>query len=165
MADTPEIKWIELRQSVVQLSLTLAVGLIAAGVVFLIDVSDDVRAILLLLLLVAVVADVVIARRLTPKAVAAFAFIEASVDDAATSEKPPLRVRFRYVQRGTGSDVPEAEGVVLPKAYVSAYFTTFTYLLDGDAAWRRFFPRIVVIWADAINAEQFRAVRVRLKWR
>jgi len=177
-------RWIEIKPSNVNLALTLLAPLFAAGAVVVIEMPDWVRAVLLTLLFVATIADVYLVRHLSAGAVSAFYLFELDTPDRPDSVRPVvsggesspsqhgaqqgvarqlgIRLRYRYPAK-RGGEV-EAEGVVGSRAYVSTYFTSIPYRLLADPGWRRWFPRVVSVWADGIDREAFRRVRVQLKW-
>ncbi len=172
---TESTAWIELYPSNVNLGLTLTAALGALGVLFLIDLPDWVRAAISTALLFATIADVYFVRMRHARAVVAFRLIDADAsgapparaegvaNDAGTPKVLGIGLRYRG-HRG-GDTTAESQGVVLPRCYVSTYFTSIAYTLPDDPSWRRWFPRVLPLWADGIDAEQFRQVRVRLKWR
>ncbi len=170
---SPEAAWVEIRSSNVNLALTLVAPLCAAAVLLVIELPDWIRAVLLLLLLLTTIADVYLVRHKSAHAIAAFYLFEQPVTsrlpaDAAppvTAAQPRLGIRLRYRHPGKRGGIAEAEGLVGPRSYVSTYFTSISYRLSDDPAWRRWFPRVVSLWADGIDREAFRQVRVRLKWR
>jgi len=177
-------RWIEVKPSNVNLALTLVATLFAAGVTLVVEMPDWVRAVLLTLLFVATIADVYLVRHLSAGAVSAFYLFELDTPLSPDSVRPVLsggessplghgvqqaaarqlgiRLRYRHpAKRGGGV---EAEGVVESRAYVSTYFTSIPYRLSGGPGWRRWFPQVVSLWADGIDREAFRRVRVQLKW-
>ncbi|MFO0114080.1 MAG: hypothetical protein ACK53F_03705 [Betaproteobacteria bacterium] len=173
--------WIELRPSNVNLVLTLMASLSALGLLFLIDVPEWMRAAIVIVLLGGAVADVYFVRMRHARAVVAFRLTQidqqssprAIIDDNASADAASarqglgiqLRYRDSWVTAPESEVEAEAEGVVLPRCYVSTYFTSIAYSLPDDPGWRRWFPRVLPLWADGIDAESFRQVRVRLKWR
>ena len=185
MTDIQDPRWVVLKPSLTNLILTLAAGLAAMASLWLIDLPAAWRGAILLLALVVLAMDVYLIRCQSRDAVAAFYLYERDVAlPAATGNPLPaqtetareLLMRIRYAnparrrkgknsKDGNDSNDSEALGVVLKSPYVSTYFTTIPYRLPHDAPWRRWFPRVLAIWADSVDAEQFRQVRVRLKWR
>ena len=177
-------RWVEIKPSNVNLALTLAAPLCAASAALIVDMPDWVRAVLLALLVMATVADVYLVRHLSAGAVSAFYVFEIDEPDgqvgalavpkllevaaarqgAARPPKQPLGIRLRYRHPAKRGGIAEAEGVLGERAYVSTYFTSISYRLPGDPAWRRWFPRVVSLWADGVDREAFRQVRVQLKW-
>ncbi len=169
--------WIELRPSNVNLALTLAASLAALGVLFLIDVPEWARAAVAAALFIATAADVYFVRMRHARAVVAFRLTR--VEEPVSSERlaqagapngemrlaRELRIRLRYRNAKATGAAAEAEGIVMPRCYVSTYFTSIAYALPGDPGWRKWFPRVLPLWADGIDAECFRQVRVSLKWR
>lgn len=176
-AESAAPNWIEIRPSNVNLALTLLVPLCAMAVLFLIELPDWLLAVLCTGLFLVTIADVYMVRQLSSGAVSAFRLFTPpesfATGDMGGSEgdKSPrtspqalgIRVRYRHPAKRGG--VAEAEGVLGPRAYVSTYFTSFSYRLHGDPVWRRWFPRVISLWADGVDREAFRQVRVQLKWR
>jgi hypothetical protein len=68
---------------------------------------------------------------------------------------PSLGIR---IQRDGGVE----EGTVVAGAFVMPWFAAIPYRLPGDPAWRG--ARILALWPDSLEAEVFRATRVRLRW-
>lgn len=56
------------------------------------------------------------------------------------------------------------QGEVSDGAFVMPWFAAVPYRLPGDGRIRKFWPRTLPLWRDSMNAEDFRAVRVRLRW-
>jgi hypothetical protein len=171
-------EWIDIRPSNVNLGLTLVAPVCALAILFLIDVPDWVRAVLAFLLLIVTVIDIYHVRMRAAHAVAAFRLIRRTAAPTALAEPgadaqvhaltPPadplaIQLKYRYPARNGG--VAETEGLVNPRCYVSTYFTSISYRLATDPSWRRWFPRVLSIWADGIDKDAFRRVRVVLKWR
>ncbi len=177
-------RWIEIKPSNVNLALTLAAPLFAAAAIFVVEMPDWLRALLLVLLFLATIADIYLVRHLSAGAVAAFYLFELDAPNSPEGTPPvvgvgesfamqrgtqqapvrQLRIRLRHRHPAKRGDVVEAEGVLGSRAYVSTYFTSIPYRLLGDPGWRRWFPRVVSLWADGIDREAFRRVRVQLKW-
>lgn len=171
MTDLEDPRWVLHKPSMANLIVTLCAGLAAMGALWLIDLPAAWRGAVLLLALAVLALDVYVIRLKSRGAVAAFYLYERDVVLPVAADNPllektetvrELMIRIRYVQQGnTDSD----EGVVLKSPFVSTFLTTIPYRLPHDAPWRRWFPRVLAIWADSVDAEQFRQVRVRLKWR
>jgi len=80
-------------------------------------------------------------------------------DPPADGSGPPLKAGLR-LRNGR-----ELEAALLHGAVVTPWFTTLKYRLPADAPWRRYWPRVVPVWFDAIDAEAFRRLRVALRWK
>ena len=173
MTDLEDPRWVLQKPSSANLIVTLCAGLAAMGALWLIDLPAAWRGAVLLLVLVVLALDVYVIRLKSRGAVAAFYLYERDVvlpvgtDNpslAQTTATRELMIRIRHAHPGRHGQEGE-DGVVLKAPFVSTYFTTIPYRLPHDAPWRRWFPRVLAIWADSVDAEQFRQVRVRLKWR
>ncbi len=182
MADNQDPRWVVLTPSATNLGLTLGAGLLAGASLWLIDISEWLRALILMVALIVLVFDIYLIRFKSSDAVDAFYLFERDVAVVAaqtlsTAEgghsvthetvAGELAVRIRYANPGkrktAANDV--VEGVVTKSPYVSTYFTTIPYCLPNDPAWRKWFPHVLSLWADSLDREQFRQVRVKLKWR
>lgn len=173
MTENQDPRWVTLKPSNTNLALTLASGVLACGALWLIDIPDWGRAAILLVAFVVLSIDVYLVRLKSRDAIGAFYLFERDVlttptnADAAPEIKKELCVRIRYhnlAKRKSAQD-GEIEGIVHKSPYVSTYFSTIPYRLPNDPAWRRFMPRMISLWADSLDREQFRQVRVQLKWR
>lgn len=176
--------WIEIKPSNVNLVLTLAAPLLAVIAAFFVQMPDWVRAAFLALLFLFTIADVYLVRHLSAGAVSAFYLFELDAPGSSDGSLPVvsigeasaphhraqpesarrLGIRLRYRHPTKRGGAAEAEGVLGSRAYVSTYFTSIPYRLPTDPRWRRWFPRVVSIWADGIDRDAFRRVRVQLKW-
>ncbi len=182
MSDIQDPRWILLKPSLTNLVMTLVSALLAAASLWLIDLDEWVRAGILLAALVVLAFDIYLIRFKSSDAIDAFYLFERDIvpllPDSPPGNNPSagenrlgeLVVRVRYANPGKRKGVPDcrrsdAEGLVTKSPYVSTYFTTIPYLLPDDPAWRRWFPRVLALWADSVDREQFRQVRTRLKWR
>ena len=176
MNTTTDPRWIAVKPSTTNLMLTLASAVLACGALWLIDIADWARAIILILALVVLTCDVYIVRFKSKEAIGAFYLFEREVpvpmlvpetpSDAMRVEKQ-LWVRIRYLnaaKRGA-IDNNEVDALVHRSPYVSTYFSTIPYQLPNDPKWRRWLPRVISLWADSLDRDDFRQVRVRLKWR
>jgi hypothetical protein len=177
-SESTENRWISLRPSNVNLGLTLIAPVCPVALVFAVDLPEWGRALIVTAVFFVTVIDLYFVRHRNARSISAFLLERRKVDtvgDTATldakatgnmedsPQKLILRLRYRFPDRAGG--LAEVEAVVLPRCYVSTYFTSISYLMPGDPAWRRWFPRVLPIWADGIDAEDFRRVRVLLKWR
>ena len=83
----------------------------------------------------------------------------------AGADSPKLGIRIRFAN-GAKHPVPgERDGIVLQRAFVAPWFTALRYRLPGDAAWRRWWPRVIPLWPDSLDGAEFRKIRVALKWK
>ncbi len=182
MSDIQDPRWILLKPSLTNLVMTLLSALLAAASLWLIDLDEWVRAGILLAALVVLAFDIYLIRFKSSDAIDAFYLFERdavpTVPDSPPAESLPttgkrlnelaLRVRYANPEKrkgAPGANRFEAEGLVTKSPYVSTYFTTIPYRLPDDPAWRRWFPRVLALWADSLDREHFRQVRIRLKWR
>jgi hypothetical protein len=144
------------------------------ALLFIIDLPDWGRAVIATAVFLVTIVDVYFVRHRNARAISALCLerreggvVAAAPAEAEKADKPQrelvLRLRYRFPGRAGGA--PEVDATVLPRCYVSTYFTSISYLMPSDPAWRRWFPRVLPIWADGIDAEDFRRVRVLLKWR
>jgi hypothetical protein len=172
MTENQDPRWVNLRPSNTNLALTLLSALLACAALWLIDIPDWVRATILLLALIVLLCDVYIVRFKSANAIAAFYLFERDIvlpqtaDTDEPSHQRVLCIRLRYANpsKRKSSAPSEVEGVVTKSPYVSTYFTSIPYQLPDDPKWRRWMPRVLALWADGLDREQFRQVRVQLKW-
>ncbi len=160
-------RWITVRVSRINLSVTLAGAALAVPMLFLVPIPSFVRAALLLLFLAAMAFDLVLALLLPQSSVVAFHLMdpEASPRAAELGVRPALHIRIR--QRGPiGTLAPRVvDGTVLAGSFVTPWLTALRYRLPGDPAWRKAWPRVIPLWPDSIPADDFRRTRVALKWK
>lgn len=183
-ANGEDARWILLRPSNSNLVLTCALAILAIVAVWIVPLSLWLRIVLCCVALLVLIVEVMQIRMLTRGAIGAFYLLlrdakndaQSGLHTAATATdelavpparlKPQLAIRLRYrnphLRELKSSDV--AEGIICGAPYVSTYFSTIPYVLDSDPSWRRYLPRLIAIWADGIDREQFRQVRVQLKW-
>ena len=83
----------------------------------------------------------------------------------ANGMSPKLGIRVKFANTKKHPVSAEREGTVLPKAFVSPWFTAVRYRSPEDPAWRRFWPRVIALWPDSLDAQEFRKIRVMLKWK
>ena len=166
-------RWVTIRPSNTNLILTSLLAMLAIGALWLVPLSLWLRIVLCCIALLILVVEVIQIRMLSRFAIGAFYLqlrdspIVSDDSAAANSKRPSLGIRVRYANpqlRGLKA-ADEADGAVCGSPYVSTYFSTITYILDSDPAWRRYMPRLLALWADGVEREQFRQVRVLLKWR
>jgi hypothetical protein len=172
MTDIQDPRWIRLQPSTINLILTLTSAILACGVLWLIDIEEWMRAIILLLALIVLTIDIYIVRFKSSDAVAAFYLVERDVIVASNPDAPSLpekqlwvRIRYLNTAKMKSPDAAEIEALVHRAPYVSTYFSTIPYTLPNDPKWRRWMPRVISLWGDSLDREQFRQVRVQLKWR
>ncbi|NJR72380.1 MAG: hypothetical protein HC782_05050 [Gammaproteobacteria bacterium] len=170
MTDINDPRWIHLKPSTTNLILTLTSAVLACGVLWLIDIEDWMRAIILLLALIVLAVDVYVVRFKSRDAIAAFYLIERDVVSNVEGNASPvtskqLWVRIRFLNTHKRKTDIEIEAQVHKAPYVSTYFSTIPYTLPNDPKWRRWLPRVISLWGDSLDREAFRQVRVQLKWR
>ncbi len=161
-------RWITLRVSRINLGLNLGGALLAFPVMFLLhELPDWVRFSLALGLALSLAWDLRLILLKARASVGAFRVfdLDPPKDSVATVDSPKLGIRVRFANAKSNAAAPEREGVVLRKAFVSPWFTALRYRLPDDPAWRRGWPRVIPLWPDSIDAEEFRKIRVALKWK
>ncbi len=178
--NSPDPRWIALRVSRINLGISLFGALLAFPVMWLIsEMALWVRVSLLTGFVVAMAWDLCLILLKGRYSVVAFYLLDidpassmgVSPADAgpanrkAAAKAPRLGIRLRFANRARVSGATEQDGVILPGAFVSPWFTAMRYRLVGDAAWRRWWPRVIPLWPDSLNAEDFRKTRVALKWK
>jgi hypothetical protein len=175
---TQDPRWIIVKPSRIALAISL-VGGVLAMVVALFWLPTLALSVQLALALIAAITVVVHVRRAllrSPTSVLAFYLLELDapidavgklVDEnaGAENEKAPrplqgMRLRFR-----TTAEEEEILARVQANGFVTPWFTAIPYCLDTDSVWRKWWPRLLPIWPDAIAADDFRKLRVQLKWR
>ena len=157
-------RWVVLRTSRVALGITLAAAAAALAVTLLVPLPVWLRVGFVILWVAFSFIEFSSAALMTRRSVVAFALHDA--DSAAEGNGPPLKVDLRL--RGSKSlhAAPEIHNAqVLHGGVVTPWFTTIKYRLPQDARWRRFWPRVVPVWFDAIDPDAFRKLRVALKWK
>ncbi len=183
MSDIQDPRWILLKPSLTNLILTLGAALLACASLWLIDIDEWVRAVILLAALILLVFDIYLIRFKSSDAIDAFYLFEREAAPilpkptpaadhlpAAAEKSVELVLRIHFANPGKRTRMldiyrSEAEVVVTRSPYVSTYFTSIPYRFPNDPAWRRWFPRVLALWADSLDRERFRQVRIRLKWR
>lgn len=167
--ETPAIendpRWIEVRVSRINLALTVGGALLAFPVLFIVSMHPWLRVGLLVTFAAAAAWDIYLILLKSPYSIRAFHLFELGAHGATPESGQVPRLGIRARVSGGNLSPREVEGVVLPKAVVSPWFTALRYRLPGDAAWRRWWPRAMPIWPDSIPAEDFRKIRVLLKWK
>lgn len=151
-------RWVAVKPSRIALALTGVMAMAALAVILWVPIPMGLQLVFLAFWLVAAFIEIRAGALLEPTSVLAFSLKDA--DAAPEGDRPPLRVALR-----TRRDNRELEADLLYGGVVTPWFTTLKYRLPGDAAWRRFWPRVVPLWVDAIDAEAFRKLRVTLRWK
>ena len=160
-------RWIELRVSRINIALNTAGVLIAICTMASLPLPQWLQIATALIFLAALAWDLRLVMLKSGEAVGAFYVCD--LDSSAhlnvpQSQAAKLGIRIRYALIGQGG-VREAEGTILSGAFVSPWFTAVRYAMPGDPWWRKWWPRIIPIWPDSIAADQFRRLRVALKWK
>jgi hypothetical protein len=157
-------RWLELRPSRIALGVTFLAAATALAVIALTPLPPWLRVVFLVLWVAISYLEFTSAALVSRRSVVAFALRDA--DRAIEAAGPRITVDLRL--RGPKSlsappKIPDAE--VLEGGVVTPWFTAIKYRLPNDAYWRKFCPRVVPVWVDALDAEQFRKLRVALKWK
>ncbi len=160
-------RWIVLRVSRINLGVILTGALLAFMMIWLLrQLPAWIRYPMVIGLALSVAWDLYQTLQKARNSVAAFYLFDLdNPETGADPEAPRLGIRVRYRNAASLLAAPEHEGAVLRNAFVSPWFTAMRYRLPGDPAWRRWWPRAISLWPDSINAEDFRKVRVALKWK
>ena len=171
-------RWITLRVSRLNLGVALVGALLVFPVMFLIsEVAAWIRLSLLGGFVLALAWDLRLILLKGRESIGAFYLFD--LDPASRSgakdfpstgriggaDSPRLGIRIRFANPGKDHNTAEREGVVLHGAFVSPWFTALRFQIAGDAAWRRWWPRVIPLWADSLDDAEFRKVRVALKWK
>jgi hypothetical protein len=165
-------RWIAVRISRINLGISMVGGLLAFPIMFMIEgMSPVLRLTILVLFTLAMAWDLHLILLKGRHSVSAFYLFDRDVRDLAgrvdaagkANLKLGIRVRFARVSLVDSGD--GVEGEVLGGTFVSPWFTALRYRLPNDPSWRRYWPRIIPLWRDSIDAEEFRKVRVALKWK
>lgn len=84
-------------------------------------------------------------------------------DAAAPLERSThLGLRLRLGRSPDAGQIVDAE--VLPNAFVTPLFVSIPYRQADDGRWRVWWPRVLPLWADQVEKDAFRRLRVRLRW-
>lgn len=165
-------RWIALRISRINLGISMIGGLLAFPIMFLIEgMPPLLRLCVLVLFALAMAWDLHLILLKGRHSVAAFYLFDRDVRDRAgkadSPGKPDLKlgIRVRFARAPLTDSGDGTEGEVLGGTFVSPWFTALRYRLPRDPSWRRYWPRIIPLWRDSIDAEEFRKVRVALKWK
>lgn len=170
-SDSQDPRWIQLRPSRMQLAVTLFGASLAMAILWLMDLPPWLPSVWRWVLIVAVGLQIAWALwrhgRRDQWSIDAFYFIELDPDiekmqiekTAASAVKLGIRLK-----KGGANPRDQLQGEVLTGAFVMPWFATVPYRLPGDGALKKIWPRTLPLWRDSMNAEDFRAVRVRLRW-
>jgi hypothetical protein len=156
IADPREIR---LRPSRRSMALTLFASFAALGVIAFAPLPLWLRVAFIILWAVASMIEFRAQRLLAANAVLAFRVFDRDSQAVAKGEAPlGLEVRMN-------AQASIRRGVVLTGCFVAPWFTALRYRLEGDAPWRRYWPRVIPLWPDSLDTEAFRELRVLLKWK
>ena len=163
-------RWLRLRPSRIHLAVTVAGGLAAAIILALLPLPWWVRLAFVAAAILLTLREMHRAWQFGAGAVTAFYLfdVEPSVDaaaGAADTEKFALAICLHHGAAPRQKAVAEVEGVVLSGAYVTPWYSSLPYRLPDDPWWRQWWPRIISLWPDSLDADAFRRVRVQLKWK
>jgi hypothetical protein len=169
-------RWIQIKPSRLALVVSgLGASLAFAIVVFLLPndaVAIWAKVVLLFALGAAIWLHLRDALLLSSSAITAFYLLEldakpsldADFGSGKNTKEETQGMRLSYVKPG-GTHEIDATARLQTGAFVTPWFTAVPYSLENDRAWRKFWPRVLPIWRDGIEADAFRRVRVQLKWR
>ncbi len=171
-------RWITLRASRINLGITIAGVLLAFPVIWLIrDLPLWVLISLIFAFTLSVAFDLRLILLKDRNSVEAFYLFDLDLPMPPPAEAskvakaktdgttPKLGIRIKFANVATHPASVEREGTVLPNAFVSPWFTALRYHLSGDPGWRRFWPRVIPLWRDGLDPQEFRKIRVMLKWK
>ena len=154
-------RWIPVRVSRINLAVTGFGALLSFPVLLLLPIPLWIRLSLLAIFVAAMAWDIYLILLKAPGSAGAFYLFDLDATaKSSTSEQSRLGIRVRRARTAA-----ELEGTVLPKAFVSPWFTALRYRLPDDATWRRWWPRVIPLWTDSIDRDAFRKIRVELKWK
>ena len=170
-------RWITLRVSRINLGITLLGAALAFPLIGLINLPPWIQLSLLVALGLSVTWDLRAILHKRRDSVGAFYFFDLNPAPPpaapgiqpgkrnAGADLPRLGIRIRFANAAKHPAAAERDGMVLQRAFVSPWFTTLRYQLPADAAWRRWWPRVIPLWTDSLDAGEFRKIRVALKWK
>jgi hypothetical protein len=171
-------RWITLRVSHINLGITVVGVLLAFPVMMFVSGIDAwIRMSLLVGFVLSMAWDLRLILLKGRDSVGAFYLVDLdpaprpTVNDApgvkrkADAYSPRLGIRIRFANAVKHPVSAERDGIVLQKTFVSPWFTVLRFQLPGDAAWRRWWPRLIPLWPDSLDAGDFRKIRVALKWK
>jgi hypothetical protein len=157
-------RWVALRPSRIALGITVLAAAAALAVIALTPLPLGLRVSFLIVWIVFSFLEFTSVALLPQRSVIAFALHDA--DRASDGKGPALKVDLRLRGSKSLTAAPEIHAAqVLHGGVVTPWFTALKYRLPGDPRWRRFWPRVVPVWIDALDAEAFRRLRVALKWK
>ncbi len=157
-----DARWIAIRISRLGVALTTLLAITALVMLLVVGFADNtwLPRPLTWALLAACVCGIAfeLARTLRPPptAIVALYLLELDADDPTHS--PVLGIRVRC------ADASEVQGTVMANAFVTPWFASIPYRERTDPRWRAWWPRVVPLWRDALDADAFREIRVRLRW-
>lgn len=162
-------RWIVLRVSRINLGIMLAGALLAFPVMLLIsEIPVWVRLTLLAALVLSMLWDLQLVLLKGRHSVGAFYLLDLDPPrdtKASRLAASRLGIRIRFARPSAHANTGETEGIVLKGSFVTPWFTALRYRLPGDAAWRRVWPRVIPLWPDSLDENEFRRIRVALKWK
>ncbi|MBI3716480.1 MAG: hypothetical protein HY255_10845 [Betaproteobacteria bacterium] len=164
--DFQDPRWIRLRPSRIALTLLAAGVLLAVAATLWSEPQREFSLawLIALGLLAGGLLVLEVRRQLLrePSAVVAFYLLRLDLDPLTGEPRglagTQLGLRLRLRDGRTIEDAAVVSG-----AFVLPIMTTVPYRLPGDRWWRR--SRVLTLWADSLEREAFRQVRVQLKWR
>lgn len=163
-AANDDTRWIPLRVSKINLLINTAGVVLACGLLLWVPLPPWLRATIAVAFLAAFLCDLRLILLKGGQSVGAFYLYDIdAAQDGNQSAKLGIRVRYAVASALVGNR--EAEGTILKGAFVSPWFTAVRYALPQDAKWRKWWPHIIPLWQDSLEAVSFRRVRVALKWK
>ena len=169
---SPDPRWIAVRVSRINLGITVLFASVSFPLLWFINgIPMSIRYALMVALTLSLISDLWLILLKGRYSVAAFYLFDLDQESSPrTGERPSpaphaprLGIRVRFAN-GARHIRAERDGVVMRAAFVSPWFTSLRYQLVDDVAWRRWWPRMIPLWPDNLDAEAFRKVRVALKW-
>lgn len=169
-------RWIQLKPSRFALMVNGLGSVLAVAIVLFLLPNDAfavwLKAVLLIALGGAIWLHLRDALLLSSSATTAFYLLE--LDAKPSLDADPLDgkdtkvetqgMRLSYA-KPSGAHEIGATARIQTGAFVTPWFTAIPYLLENDPGWRKFWPHVLPIWRDSLDADAFRRVRVQLKWR
>ena len=165
-------RWLTIRVSRINLAVTLIGAAVAFPAILIVQLPPLTQVSLLAMFTFALGWDLYVIYLKAPDSARAFSLFDLdrpattpgdAASNKAKSTAPVLGIRLRVT--GTSLAGTEKTGTVLRAAFVSPWFTTLRYRLPEDSKWRRCWPHIIPLWADSLDKEEFRKVRVALRWK
>lgn len=162
-------RWIAIRVSRINLAISAAGLVLAVPIMLLMErLPLTLRLSISLLFILAMAWDLHLILLKGRRSVRAFYLFDRDppkMNDVVPEAASKLGIRVQFAGAPLLEGDPGREGEVLSGAFVSPWFATLRYRLPDDPTWRRFWPRIIPLWRDSLDAEEFRKVRVALKWK